>query len=82
MMSTLCAPLSISTPPPETFGLLFQRGHVDPAGEGVFEQDHFTQNAAGDDALGADHILDVAELGSHGQQRAALPGRHPAFSER
>ena len=37
-------------------------GHVHSAGEGVFEQNHFAQDAAGDNALGSNHIVDVTEF--------------------
>jgi hypothetical protein len=51
--------------------------HVDPGGEGVLHQHHVAEGARLEQALGADHVLHVAELRRHREERAAaLGGRH------
>ncbi len=44
--------------------------HVDARREGVLEQDDLAEDAGGHQALGPDHVVDVAELRGHGEHDA------------
>ena len=71
MMSTECVPLSMSTPPPAIAGSAFQRSAMSTRDvNDVLEQRSISPRMPEvDDALGPDHVVDVAELRRHREQR-------------
>ena len=76
-MSTLCVPLSISTPPPLIARVgVPARAHVHDAGERVLQHQRRADRAGVDHLPRSNDVVDEAELRGHREEHAVL-GRRP-----